>query len=229
MFIKDEVKTAQHAEQVHKEKHLDQLVQQTAREVRDSHLVSDPDNSPSNFDRQLGKALMDHEVEKRLKRICPNLRFENSPVNPSKKWMWFEFPDGSRFKVMNYEKGLIPEHSLMQQVEKEVLDTDVLLGKYHLNRYDLPKHEIIPHEFNEDGSLKKLGDVIFDDRETRPGLKKVRIPWREVIRGYRTMVAMLRHCGYITVADAEREFGADNRSEWAIHMGKRSRDEKTPW
>lgn len=227
MLVKDEATSARHVVMTEAEAERDQKLQWVLKQTEHAAFVRDDDTSPTNLERQLGRPLPDHVVEAKLRKINPQLRFEVHPYNPSKKIMFRSLPDGTQQKLMIYESGIIPEHSVMQAVIKEALHPDVLRGRFHIDRKDLTKHEVRPHEFNEDGTLKQLGDVVWDDTQPQVGMQRTKIPWAERIRGYRTMLAILVHADAITRFDAEKEFGSANRAEWAAHMGRR--DKETPW
>jgi len=226
MLVKDSVVLEKHdrltaAEQARSEVH-DWLKNQLETSV----YVSDDKTSPANFERQLGLPLSTREVERRLRLLNTKLLFEAHP-NPTKKAMYFLQADGTKQYIMPYENGLIPERSVLQVVEKETLDPAVVLGKMHIDRGSLTKHEIRPPEFNEDGTVRHPGDVIWDNTEPILGMRRDNIPWCEKVRGYRTMLVILVHAGLITVTQAETAFGSDNRPEWQHKMGKK--EHKLPW
>lgn len=188
-------------------------------QLEDAIFVKDEDNSPTNYARQLGQPLVDSVVEQKLNKVLPYLRFEHHPHIKDKKVMYHLHPDGRLEFLMAYERGIIPERSVMQAQVKETLAPAVLAaGKLHIDRSDLAKHEVRPHEFNADGTLKKLGEVTWDDRDTRPGMARTKIPWFEAKRGYRQMFAMLVAMGHLTRTQAEQAIGGDNRPEWARAM-----------
>jgi len=195
-------------------------------QLKDSVYVADDTVSPTNAERQMGRPLPAVEVERRLLKLNHNLRFEHHPYNKTKKVMYYVRADGTKQTIMPYENGIIPEHSIMGAVIKETLDPAVAQNKFHIDRGSLPKHEIRPHEISEQGDVK-LGDVIWDDTVPLLGMKREKIPWCERIRGYRTMLVILVHAGYITATQAEQAFGSVNRPEWQKHMGKK--DHKLPW
>lgn len=230
MLILNEQQLAEHDRTAKAEQERDKTAKWLRKQLETAVYIENSGNDPTNFEKRMGRALPVGEVEKRLKRLIPQLEFEHT-INPFKKYLIFVKPDGTREKLMVYESGragLIPEHSIMQPVIKEDLDPAVVESRFHLDRKDLPKHEIRPHEFNkETGELKKLGGVEFDDREALPGMKRTRTAWSEAIRGYRTMAAFLVASGYLTPTQAEAAFGNSNTPEWASKMGRRGSE--TPW
>lgn len=227
MLVKDESVNARHADMGAAEAERAKTLAWLQEQTKDSIYVSDDDNSPTNFERQLGTPLHHSVVETKLKKLNHHLFFEAHPFNNTKRIMLKELPNGTNRKIMVYEAGMIPEHSIMQAVIKETLHPDVVRSKFHIDRKDLTKHEIKPHEFNEDGTLRELGEVIWDDTVPQVGIERTKIPWAERVRGYRTMLMILVHAGAITRHQAEKEFGSANRAEWAGHMGKR--EKTTPW
>lgn len=231
MLVKDSEKVAQHAEMLAAEKERQRTYDWLKDQLRTAVYIDESGNDRTNAGRQLGRALLVGDVEKRLKKLVPRLRFEFT-LNPFKKYMFLEMPSGECEKLMLYEsgrKGPIPEHSIMQKVIKEDLNPDVVGGTkpFHIDRKDLPRHEVRPHEFDEQGRLKRLGEVIWDETEPIVGMQRRAREWNEAVRGYRTMAAMLVKLGLTTPDAVERAFGGADRPEWAHAMGKREKE--TPW
>jgi hypothetical protein len=236
MLIATEELQQKHIKKAKEEKEKQALMNWVAEEFKLAAYFDESENDPTVFLKRLGRPRPVEEIEKKLKRLEPRLIFENHPTNPTKKIMYIN-RNGQKQKLMIYESGkmsetlgLIPERSWMQPVYKEVFTKDFFnpTKPFHLDRKDLPKYEIIPHEFDKNtGDVKKLGDVIFDDTALRPGMTRIRMGWNEKIRGYRTMLAILVSAGVLTIAQAESAFGPDDTPEWAALSGRR---EKTrPW
>jgi hypothetical protein len=227
MLVNDSSLQAKHNTMTQAEQARDNVLSWVREHLKDSVYVADNATSPTNVERQMGRALPVAEVERRLLKLNSNFRFENHPHNKTKKVMYYVRPSGEKQMIMPYENGLIPEHSIMGAVIKETLEPTVAQSTFHIDRKSLTKHEVIPHEFDENGNLKKLGDVVWDDTVPILGMKREKIPWCETVRGYRTMLVILVHAGYITTTQAEQAFGSVNRPEWQKHMGKK--DHKLPW
>lgn len=219
MLIKTPEMAQVHDTEALREAELTKQADWVKSQLEDAVYVQNNDTSPTNYARQLGQPLVDTVVEQKLAKILPQLRFDFNKNNPTKKAMYLLKPNGELEFLMAYERGIIPERSVMQEQIKETLDPAMLgAGKLHIDRGDLAKHEVRPHEFNADGTLKNLGEVTWDDRDVRPGMTRTKLPWFEAKRGYRAMAALLVGMGYISSTQAEQAFGRDNRPEWARAM-----------
>jgi hypothetical protein len=169
--------------------------------------IRDHETSPANLERQLGKRLTPAAFEAQLDRLNLGLIYEVNPSNATKKAIYQLRPDGRHY-ICTYENTLMPEHSIRQLKEDMVRDYDAVdFIKPKIDRVDLPKSEV------RDGELKFEGGVPF-------GMKMVLVPWRELIRGWRTVLVRLVQEKVTSPAAIEAVFGSDNRPEWATYMGK---------
>ena len=194
------------------EKHQADVRKWVLDQVAHAVYLEDNNLSPANADRQIGQPMFANDLEVRLKKLNPNLYFESNPFNKSKKACYLLQPGAGKVFVCAYENGVMPEHSIMKVKEEEVWDVD----QVHLNRKDMPKHEFVPGVGYQ-----------FDPTAARPGFKKVKLPWGELTRGWRTVLLKIVISGLATITDVERIFGTDNRPEWAGHTGKKP--VTTPW
>lgn len=168
--------------------------------------------------QQMGRELSSEELERRLSKLNKNLRFETNWRNHTKKALYrIQNINGELQKefLCAYENGVMPERSVMKQVLKEVMDPEFLGGRQTIARSDLPKYEVVPDEKSPLGQ-----DIVFDPDAKRPGMKYEVQGHGEAIRGWRTVLLALVNTKAITVNQAEREFGSDNRPEWAYKTGK---------
>lgn len=199
-----------------RDKKVDAMQQWVAEQTANAVYLKDEDMSPANVARQMGQQMSAVELEKKLLKLNPNLVFEVITENPTHRKA-FELRRGEKHPLTIYPNGIIPEHSFMRVKEELVQDMDFYketTGTFHLNRKDLPKHEFVPGEgYKWDG--------------VPLGFKKTLIPYGEYLRGWRTVLVRLVEQGAITPTQAEMVFGADNRPEWANHMGKQSH--ARPW
>lgn len=225
MLIRDEAKQLDHGFLEAAEEKRAGVEAWVKNELANAIFLNDP-YDPTNAAARWGRAMSSDEVEKRIKKLVPDAKFHVNPRNLSKKYMTVE----NRGTVLVYENGRIPERSIMSRVLKETMDPSILRkGKFHIERADLPKHEVVPHVVTANGDVfhEGLGHTIWDPSRPIPGMIRTEIPWSEAIRGWRTMLAKLVKDGLTTPAAAEREFGSDNTPEWAGAMGKR--DKSRPW
>ena len=199
------------------EKHKQQLIDYTKEEM--SHLVFLEDKliDPTNNEKQLGTPLTSQELEKKLSTILPsNITFIDHPWNPTKKAIVRVNAFNSLETICPYERGFMPEHSVMQLVEKEVADVDVLARRKSISRKDMPKSEFVPGQ-----------GFVFDPTVTRPGFKRIKQVGREVKRGWRTVLLKLIHEGLVTITEVEKVFTPDVTASWQQHTGRRNNN--LPW
>lgn len=183
------------------EKQKAEIVSFIERETSNCVMLNDPDSSPANAARQLGRGYVTRDFEERLLLLNPNFIFTPHPTNPTKRCLYFTDRRGKRF-ICAYESGFLPEHSIFSVKRKEVWDGVTT----HINKKDLPKHEVTPT------------GVVWGGMT--PGFKKVDIPWNEVTRGWRTVLVKIVGERIATPTQVESLFGSANRAEWAKHMGR---------
>lgn len=203
---------ATHKKKTAVEKHREDVKQWVMQQVAHAVYLEDTDLSPANSDRQLGRPMFANELEVRLKKLSSNFLAETNPFNASKKALYYAYPGKGKVFVCAYENGVMPEHSIMKVKEEEVWDVE----QTHIDRKDLPKHE-----------YQRGVGFRFDPTAPRPGFKKVKLPWGEQKRGWRTVLLKIVIGGLATITDVERIFGTDDRAEWAGHTGKKP--VTTPW
>lgn len=175
-----------------------------------------PEDNPTEFARQLGKRLSTTDFESRVSRLNPSIKFLPHPVKDDARLVMHEVK-GYLFPYTAIQ-GTVNEFSWMNS--KEEIHETAKTQDYVLKRSDLPPAEWVPHEFNEDGSLKKLGRWIRDENVVRPGFEKKELIWNEVWRGWRTVLLRLIFEGYLPAGEVEREFGSADRKSWATKLGK---------
>lgn len=196
----------------------DQLKQWIAEQNAAQVYIDDADSDPTLVHRQIGKPMSPKELEMKLSKLCPNLVYKflpdpNKPLEtPRMKAIYQLFPDGHEERIMLYHNAPMPEHSIMSRGTEDVPDMTVT----KIDRKDLPKSEFNGKE------------MVFDESAPKPGFKRVTKPARELFRGWRTILLRLVMDGFLTVSQAEGEFGADNRREWAGKTGKLT-FAGTPW
>ena len=195
-----------------REKHDAQIQKWVEDQTETAKYLNDPNDNPTILARQLGRMMTSDELEKKLKKMDPNLHFEWNQFNSSKKMMYHIRPGVGKYSVCPYEAGPMPEHSVLKQKVEMVRDFSVgMVGKPALDRKDLPKYEWVPGQ-----------GYVFDSTATLPGWKKVTLPWGEHKRGWRTVLIRLVERGIFTPPQIESVFGADDTPNWAKHMGKQN-------
>lgn len=210
MLIIDEEKGRKHRLLKQQEAERQRLAEWVKEQEANQIWLRD-DNNPTNVMRQMGFPLTAAQFESKLKRILPNMHTEFNFFRPDKKALYVIDRRGKNY-VCPYESGLMPEHSILAQKTEEIWDGTT----FHINRKDMPRAEWIPGK-----------GFIFDERDQRPGVKKIQVPWHEVQRGWRTVLIYLVKQGFLSPAQVEKEFGTKDRIEWAQNMGRR--EHVTPW
>lgn len=178
------------------------------------------DFDPTNPEKQYGRHLTTEQFESMLRKLSPNFRFEHivrpdGTIHPSCKRLVYVMPDQSLKYVCVYSTGLIPEFSIMERRVEEV--PDITLKR--VTRKDLPPVKQNPVIWYD----PQTGDVqgeIFEFKGDMPWVKKVVVPGRELVRGWRTVLARIVLEGLASVADVERVFGLSDRLGWASAVGK---------
>jgi hypothetical protein len=174
-------------------------------------------------DQQLGRALSHTTFERKLKKLIPQIVIKDSP-NPTLRSVFFKLPTGQLTYVTCHPRGIIPEHSIMKKVVKEVLDPEFMATKdRELSR---PSDEDVVRVEDKESPLGFRYD--FNPEMKRPGMKYVVQGHGEQERGWRTVLLRLIVSRYTTVDAVEREFGADTRAEWA-HATKKRVDATPTW
>lgn len=227
MILTEETKN-KHAFMQDVEAHKQSIADWAESQLHDNVWLQDPNTSPTNTLARMGRPMSVEAFEDKLLKINPNFVFQNIPGNPKNKRLLLRQPNGELEYLIVYESGrdeaghpkLIPEYSILEECVDQVIDPKVAMGGFRLNRYDLPRHEIIPHEFDKDGNLTREGDVIFDPTDPQPGMVEFRRPWRERVRGYRTVLVLLVAMEVCSITDVERVFGPGTSREWAAKTGK---------
>lgn len=172
----------------------EQTRQYCLAELAQAQVLEDFD--PANEERQRGRTMFPHELEALLTRVTPPdfFQFEVHPSNPSKRVAWAKGPDGNRWCACVYENRLMPEYSVMDTEEKWVADPNCFT--------------ITPEMVKEHGR--------------NAGMKKITVPYMEVIRGWRTILIKLILNNVIKVDQIERLVGGSNRETWAAKAKRRS-------
>lgn len=211
--VLDSASLARQAEYLRREAEEDRFRAWVNLETINSMYLADERYDPTNAPARLGRPMSSSDLESVLSRLNPSLRFIWGGLNTSKKWLARALPDGSLERLFPYEAGIMPERSIMSRKRLEVPDPSVLrpgptgfMG--HIERSDVP-----------DGTGAPDGPA--------PGFRYVDVPWREEVRGWRTVVLRLIVLGLISPADAERAFGHDQTPEWSSRV--LGHDARRPW
>lgn len=215
MIILDEAAQERLKTQLAREEERERQRQWAMAELQDCRVVLDPNTSPANVERQMGKRMSLEEFERKVQQLDPAFHFEVVPGNTTKKYLWHSRPDG-RAKICLYENSpMLSEYSLFSTKEEELVDPNIR----HISRADLPKATWAGLEYDPDtGDVR--GEGYRFESDIRPGLVKISRPWNEIVRGWRTVLAQIVQAGLASPERVERLFGASPRRTWAAKMGK---------
>ncbi len=186
------------------EKHLYDSRAYIKQQLENAVYLNSNNTNPCLVEKQLGNSLTPEQFGAKLKKLNPSLKIETHPTNPSKICIYYN-NGTTREYITVCENILIPEHSIMCVKEEEVPDTDIMrkrtIGGVTVNHID-------------------KRDLVSQNNGCAPGFKKVKIPWSEARRGWRTVLCKIIDHGYVTPTDVEIVFGSDNTPQWKRQMGK---------
>ena len=162
--------------------------------------LADENLDPTLAQKRIGRPIHHDVLEEKLKRLNPNLVFVWNNFNSTKKCIFFKETH------IPYEAGVMPERSIMSRKKEEVPIGDVYegAGGFRLER----------------GEIK--------DPNKNPWFRTIEVPWREEVRGWRTILLRLVASGAITPTQAETTFSAADNPEWQRGMGK-AKHTHIPW
>ena len=179
----------------------DALGEQKERvEVAGSHLQQDykqlekaKNAKPTDKEFQKGNGLMTVEFQRRLKKLVPGICVERHSTIIGKCVFWLG--NGlMREQVCPGEWPWMPEWSVLETVTQQ-----------------LPAHS---PEFVR----TKEGYKVEIFRPGIPAMREVPVSFKEVERGWRTILMRLILNRQLTLDAAEREFGVGNRAAWAATL-----------
>lgn len=167
----------------------------------------DSNADPTNMNLRMGKALTHEEFERRLGKLNPALKFDQHPWQPTRRYVWWEV-GGKKETLSVYDKGAIPESSILFRYEEKQADPEYITGARKLDRKDFPKAT-----WNDEKQAYDFaGDI--------PGVITTYIPGSEYKRGWRTTLAKVLLSGAVPLVDIIKEFGEADTAEWAGLTGR---------
>jgi hypothetical protein len=201
----------------------------------------DPETSPLAAAKKIGKPMLHTEMERRLKRLNPNLTFMTGPLNTKHKVLcrpWrigdpartLDLADPFRdlIKLFVYPTGVLPERSIWRECDEWVPDPSYVPTPGDVDQNDWEWVPLKGHEtqFITDPLRPGAGKHGHWQRKAedkgRAGWKKLKHAWGEKQRGWRTVLLQLVKLHLLTVQQVEDEFLSDNTPEWARHTGKQN-------
>lgn len=205
MLIKDTETLQKHEYGRQNELDVAQTTAAKLAPVRDARFVADPSTARDNEELQRGTPMSSAELERRLKKLNPAFEFEFVDGNPGMKRLIVPY-DGQRCIVCLFHHPVMPEFSVMDTREEEIVDAPLV------------------HYKGDDTMRPYLNRKDISPNNPNPWTRKVKIPWRERTRGWRTVLLICVKWGLLGVEAVEQEFGAADRPSWQHHTGKSSHD-----
>lgn len=196
-----------HAREKLRQRDIDNL----NRLLQNSILLDKMDKDPTKATNQMGRVMLSSQLESIVRKLCPSLSFRDNTFIQSKAGIGYIDENGWH-TVTVYEKGYMPERSILRSQEELVPDLSYEASNRPLDRKDMPK-----------GKLDPVKGWTYDPGTVLPGWKKVRHPYGEAVRGWRTVLLQLIHHGFTTPTAVENILGPDNTAQWAAHTGKQSK------
>jgi hypothetical protein len=190
MLLYTEQNAHLHDIQGQKELQRSQLATWVANAEENCKYLSDQDTDPTFAPKRIGQPLHHDVLEKRLKALNPAIVSIWNGFNSSKKCLYY----GDTH--IPYEAGVMPERSIMGRKEEKVPVANICDTKFVLER----------KEIKSDGK--------------NPWMKTIQVPWREEVRGWRTVLIKLVACQAITPTQAEVMFSPADNAAWQGGMGK---------
>lgn len=204
------------AESLARQRRINQREKQRQREVKqlnellqNSVHLDSMAQDPTKAANQLGKVMMSNDLEAIISKLCPSLSFIDNPWKQDKRAVGYHDSSGWH-TVSVYEKGYMPERSILRSQEELVPDLSYEMQNRPIDRKDMPKGELTPQGWK------------YPEGTVLPGWKKVRHPYGEAVRGWRTVLLQLIHRGHTSPAAVEHILGPDHTAQWAAHTGKQS-------
>ncbi len=215
MVVKDAVSLQRDLKGLAQEKYAHEVNQWSLAQFSGPTVISSLQDSTLNQQRQWGRRMTPDQLESLLLKISPNFVFENSP-NPTKKRLRFLVPGESNSRYLClYERGPMPEYSIMNGQWRWEPAPDFALGKRTLQRSEVRGTPVSAQEAYDliqtrgvsgakDELLRRRADSGSTDPEYRPGFKKVLQEWNEAIRGWRAVLGFVVQSGLVTLGDIKR-------------------------
>lgn len=191
------------------------------------------ENEIDNIERQSGQRMSITEFERRVQKICPDIRFRSNfltdeqarflhlaPGSTTRRMLHLR-PDGSLVDLAGFQnQAMLPEYTIVLTRPKRV---PVNIDRFkHIKAAD---GSWVKVPFIPGGDIPKatpLDDGQFKFNGPKPGERVLKEPAGTLV-GWRTLVARLGPRGYnlVTTDAIECEFGTSDRASWAVRMGKR--------
>lgn len=241
MLIIDEARAVARAMWASNELTQQEVSEWVDREERWSKYADDPEENPLDSSKKIGSPMAHTELENRLAKLNPNLRFIWGPAFSHHKMMALQLPNGELQSILVYPTGIIPERSIHRSNVKWVPSPDYVIDSkdFRIEDYEwmpLDHEETVQADTGEivtinykdyykpdgykDPVYNKFGRWEPKNPENRPGWNRIVEPFGEKLRGWRTVLVRLVKSGILTVGQVESRFLSDNTPQWKHYMGK---------
>lgn len=190
-----------HKELADVERHREQASAYVEQELAHCYLVDDKKVSIANSERQMGRALAPIEFIKFVEAANPKLRVQPHPWRPDKLciYQFKQMPSDYYDEVSGTFGG--EQKVFIAATENGIMPEWSIMGTREV---EVPTNE-------------------FRLSSNRPAMKKVRRPWREERRGWRSALALLVLGDLLPAHKVERfvaQHGSQDREAWKLLMGK---------
>lgn len=175
----------------------------------DSAVLIGKDNDPTNIQHRMGRGMSSEDLKTKLESLSYYVKVEPHPTN-EKMYVVYSIKNNTKRYVAAFEKGIVPERTLMNTREIEDVDSSTLNPSWTPKKID--------------NTVKDINGIIqIDESGPRPGLTKFIIPWNIIKMGYRTILLRLLNENLVSITKIEQTFESDNTPEWAAKTGKQSK------
>lgn len=216
MLIVDEVTAARHNWRKASESTREKVARYVEQMTEFAKFTDDPATSPLNSARKLGRTMTAQQLETKLSKLNPKLRFRYVGVTNTKKAVCIERQDGTLEELMLYPATILPERSMWKGKEEIYPDPQ----QNHVEKLNQDDMEWVPLPGYESRYPKWGTWRMKDPTKLKPGWLRKLVPTGEAVRGWRTVLVKLIACGALTPEQVERNFGSDDTPEWKQHTGK---------
>lgn len=217
MLVKDEAVQVSQARALQAEVRRQRMADYAAAILNSGRYFGNNPEDMARPDKNLGTPLREDIFLKKLSKIVDGgtVNVELHPTNVHIKFL--SIPGHPTVRKMSYicepQNGILPEYSTISVRKVKKYD----LNATHIDRADLPKGEEV-EVTGEDG--ERFRKWVYDEDTLRPGQYWAYEPHMEVLRGWRTILALLIQEGILSPERVEREFGVAQRASWKALLGK---------
>lgn len=184
------------------------------------------DASPTNIARQMGKPMSPEKLEGIIAKLNPSIKWRVNPFVPSKKALYI-VENGVEEFICAYENAVMPEYSLFGVMTEKGYNPD-LFGEHRsqFTRDMMAESKATPVSFSKledmarDKGMEAVENYIADrEKDTAEiGVTETKKLGREILRGWRTVLAILATAFLVSPTLVEQYVDASERESWNAHV-----------